>query len=427
MQENASLHKENPENSINIREELDKYFVHWKWIVVSLLFCIFIAYVYLRYAVPVYKASATILIKDDKKGGLQSELAAFSDLGLTTGLKSNVDNEIEIVKSRTVVENAIKSLGFNITYFADARVKEVELYKNKPVEFVFYNEKESFYNKSKVFEIGILNSTTFELNRDENSLGKHRFGDVINLNDSKLIVYNKSKEAIKSEVRFYVLVSNLKNVVQQYKSKLIVEPINKNSSVVQITCEDPVKEKAEDFINQIISIYNEDAIEDKKFISENTQNFIQDRLKIISVELGDVEKTAEQYKKYNNVTDIVSEASLYIQNSAIFEKELIETETQLRVVASMQDFMNKKGKDDLVPTNILPGDASSLSLIMQHNELVLQRNRLIKDGTLSNPIIQNLDSKIEETNKNINEAIARLKASLSIKKIDLQKIGRAHV
>ena len=156
MQEHPSLQKEKAETSINIREELDKYLVHWKWILLSLFICFLLAMVYLRYSIPQYKASSTILVKDDRKGGLQSELAAFSDLGLTTGLKSNVDNEIEIIKSRTVVEKAVKKLGFNIAYYANARVKEIELYNDKPLEFLFINEKEVFFEKSKVFEIKIL-------------------------------------------------------------------------------------------------------------------------------------------------------------------------------------------------------------------------------------------------------------------------------
>ena len=191
MQENTPLHKENAEASINIREELDKYLVHWKRILLSIIISFLLAMVYLRYSIPQYKASSTILVKDDRKGGLQSELAAFSDLGLTSGLKSNVDNEIEIIKSRTVVEKAVKKLGFNIGYYANARVKEVELYRDKPLEFLFFNEKEVFFEKSKVFEIQILNASTFQLFKDEQSVGKHKFGEKIKLEDSDLVVYNK--------------------------------------------------------------------------------------------------------------------------------------------------------------------------------------------------------------------------------------------
>jgi uncharacterized protein involved in exopolysaccharide biosynthesis len=192
---------------------------------------------------------------------------------------------------------------------------------------------------------------------------------------------------------------------------------------VALSINDPVREKAVDFLNTLIEVYNEDAVADKKFISENTLEFIQDRLQIITGELGDVEKDAEGFKKDNKVTDIVSEAGLYLQNSVEFEKSLIETETQLRIVKDMEDFMRQKGKWDLIPNNILSTtenrDASQF--IVEYNDLVIQRNRIVKDGMRANPVVMNLDQKIEGLNANIISNLSRIKAALSIRKDDLQK------
>jgi tyrosine-protein kinase Etk/Wzc len=173
MQENQPLLKQTSDNTINIREEIDKYLIFWKWFIISLLIAFVIAFVYLRYTVPQYKATATILVKDERKGTLQSELSAFSDLGLTSGLKNNVDNEIEIIKSRTIIEKAIKKLGFSITYLADANIKHVELYNDKPVEFVFFNTSDKFYETDNQYEFESKTATSFEIFKNQKSLGTH--------------------------------------------------------------------------------------------------------------------------------------------------------------------------------------------------------------------------------------------------------------
>ncbi len=185
-----------------------------------------------------------------------------------------------------------------------------------------------------------------------------------------------------------------------------------------LVIKDPLKEKAVDFLNMLIKVYNEDAIADKKFISENTLNFIQNRLKIISSELGDVEKDVEGFKKSNNITDIASQASLYLTSSVDFEKELINIETQLKIVNVMIDYLKTKGKWDLVPNNILVTADSKIAtdFIAQYNELVIQRNRIYKEGTPKNSFLINLEQKIEDINNNIIANLEQVKTSLSINK-----------
>ena len=149
MEDNNSLINNRQEESLDLRELAERYILEWKWFVFGILVCSILASLYLRYAIPIYSATATILVKDEKKGGLQSELAAFSDLGLMTGVKNNVDNEIEVIKSRRIIEKAVKKLGFNVTYISEGRVKAFEQYNDKPVEFSFYNVSDKFYTTQK--------------------------------------------------------------------------------------------------------------------------------------------------------------------------------------------------------------------------------------------------------------------------------------
>ena len=163
MQKYNQNFDEDLDQNINIREQLEKYLIHWKWFVLGVILSLFLAFLYLRYAVPVYNATSTILIKDDKKGGLASELSAFADLGMLGGGKSNVDNEIEVIKSRKLIKKTISELGLNIIYFNEGRIKDGEIYNNCPVKILFYNQDPNFYNELHHFRIVSTSSTSFEV------------------------------------------------------------------------------------------------------------------------------------------------------------------------------------------------------------------------------------------------------------------------
>ena len=131
------LHTPTLSSNFNLKEEIENYISHWKWFVVGVFVCFTVAYLYLRYTIPQYKATSTILVKDDRKGSMASELSAFSDLGLLSGVKSNVDNEIEVIKSRTLIASTIKDLELTTAYLNLGRVKSEELYKGSPIQIFF--------------------------------------------------------------------------------------------------------------------------------------------------------------------------------------------------------------------------------------------------------------------------------------------------
>ena len=422
MEKHSSL-KETPEdNNINIRELVDQYLVHWKWFVFALVTALICAFLYLRYTVPEYRTSAVIMVKDERKGGMQSEMTAFSDLGLMTGIKSNVDNEIEIIRSRTIVEKSIKKLNLNVSYFVEGRFKTVEVYKDKPIDISFFDQNEAFYKKPLTFTINSKGEDKFEvISASQASLGVFTYGNILRLENCRMIVTKGAlRENYKKNFSVIVKINTLRSVVQKYKNNIGIVPLGKNTSVVELTLTDPVRDKAEDLLDTVIEIYNQDAIDDKNFISKRTQEFIAGRLEIIAAELGDVERDAEGFKRSNRLTDIVSDAGIYLQNSVDFEKALIETETQLRVVSSMSEFMNTS-KSETIPSNIIPNDNTASALIGEHNQLVIDRDRILKGATPRNSVVINLNNKIEEIRANIIESLGRLSASLKIRKSDLEK------
>ena len=421
-------------DDFNIREALEKYFSYWRWFVLGVLVCLSMAYVYLRYATPQYKASTTILVKDDKKGGMLSELSAFSDMGLGNAMKSNLDNEVEILKSRTLVESTVKALELNISVFEKGRINTIDVYKNATIAVHFINLKQGFYDDQMYWEFVKLSEDTFELVdkneiKDPNnpavltSKKTFRFGEIIPTRSGDLIV-TKSLEKINPKKHegksIFIVVNPLDAVVKGYLSRLTVNPISKTSSVVEISMTDTNHKRAEIFLDKMIQIYNDDAAADKNFISENTSKFIADRLILITQELDGVEQDVESFKQSNSLTDIESEAKLFIEGSNEYNKKSVENEIQLNVVASMLDFLKKSTNADLLPANIISQQGEASELINSYNQLVLERNRILKSATVANPTVVALDQQILSLKGNVGESLRRMQSSLNIQKRNLK-------
>lgn len=419
------------ENDFDLKEFLNKYLIHWQWFALASCIGLLCAFLYLRYTIPQYQTTTTILVKDDKKGGMLSELSAFADLGMGGGMKSNLDNEIEILKSRTLVESTVEKLDLNTTLIIKGKISDREIYGDTPISVNFMDKSNGFYQSTIDLNFTELTPTSFELNdQAENDASKVILSTKNEFQYEKpimtkygVLIISKSGATTRGtdyeNKSIRILVSPLEDVVASFQGRLKVEPINKTSSVVSLSITDPVIKRAEDFLNNLTQIYNEDAAADKNFISENTSVFIANRLKLITQELDGVEQDVQSFKKANKLTDIESEAKLFIEGSNEYDKKGVETEIQLNVVSSMLNFMKKSTNSDLLPSNIIAGQGDASGLISSYNQLVLDRNRILKSATTANPSVIRLDQQISSLKNTVQSSLLRMQSNLNIQKRDL--------
>ncbi len=426
--ENNNTSSENLEQEFNLRAILDNYLAHWRWFLLGVIISLVIAFVYLRYSTPQYQATTTILVKDEKKGGMLSELSAFADMGLGAGIKSNVDNEIEILKSRTLIESTAKKLDLNISLIIKGKITNSEIFEKLPINLDFINKKDGFYDCKSTLKFFELTPKTFEITneiKDDTTkfiLGDKkifRYGDLIKTNYGDLIINkatNTHYEFKNGDKSITIVIKPLENVVESLRTRLKVTPLSKTSSVVELSIVDPVMKKSEVFLDNLVQIYNEDAVADKNFISENTSQFIANRLKLITQELDGVEQDVETFKKSNNLTDIESEAKLFIEGSSEYNKKSVESEIQLNVVNSLLAYMKKSTNSDLLPSNLIDGESDASGLINSYNQLVLDRNRILKSATEANPSVVKLDQELSSLKSNVYSSLARLQSNLNIQR-----------
>ncbi|WP_158847884.1 GumC family protein [Algibacter sp. L1A34] len=403
------------DEDINIRQKVEKYLYYWKWFVLGLFLALMSAYFYLRYTPNSYEVSTTILIDNEDGGGLPTELAAFEELGLGGGNSKNIENEMGILTSRSLMTRVVNKLELNISYFKEGNVINQEIYKDDlPFKTAFFIKDSTFFWRRTAFTVKILSDTKFELSHGEETPAvTHTYGEKIAITDGELIITPKQITEADINTVYIVSTAPIKDVANAYRNSIDVSLWNKKASILKLTLRSPVKIKAERILDELVLQYNKDAIEYKSLIGNNTNTFINERLELIEDDLRKVDKTAERFKSSNKLTDITVETGIVLQTNSEVGKEIIDLRTQLKLVDYVLENMNPDS-DNLIPENLGLNSNQVNSSTTQYNILLLERNRLMQSSGKNNPVLLNLNAQLSQLYNSINQGLANLKRSLTI-------------
>lgn len=418
--------KETETQEPTLRDQIEQYLRYWPWFVLFVILSLALSLVYLRYATPIYQTVATILIKDEKNSAL-SELAAFQDLGLTGNLsQSGFENEIQILRSKSLTERVVKELNLNIRYFREGNIINSELFENLPIRVTILTSPDSLIFPAQPFFISVISEREIELWEEEGEREKYRFGDRISLDFGEIMVTPDLEYLRRIDEEFYsyptkVEISSVPSTVAAYRRALQIEQLTEFSSVIQLSLNASNSKKSQAVLNELIRQYNQDAMEDRNMVSKNTAEFINGRLLIITKELDSVETGKVEFKQENRLTDIAVEGQLFLQNQSEFNKRQLEVEMQLELVRTMIDYVEKGDESDLLPTNLGIEKEGVAAAVNSYNQLVLERNRILGSSTEKNPIIVNLNEQISSVKSTVLASLNNAKTSLKIAKDDLNK------
>lgn len=218
---------------------------------------------------------------------------------------------------------------------------------------------------------------------------------------------------------------NMDGVVTDYQEKLQVALAGKGSTIIDITLEDASIPRAEDIINTLIAVYNEDVISDKNRIAVNTSEFINERLIIIEKELGNVDTEIESFKKENLLTDISSETGMYLQATSQYNTEELELENQLSLAKFIKEYLTDPHKNsDLIPANTGISDINIESQIREYNELLLRRDKLVGNSSSKNPVVMDMNNSLVAMKQTIIRAVDNLIVGLNLKRGNVRQRGQ---
>ena len=408
---------------INLRELLFKYLRNWYWFALSVILAFLVATIYLKKTEIKYQVKTTLLLRNEDQAGALPQLTMMENFGLS-GANKEVEDEIQVLSSQKLLKEVIDTLKIHAKYFEKDKLKYVEKYNDVPfrlnnerqladtmkrsVKFIVKEEDGKFFVKIK---IGKVYTGKFELNSIQETMdtpfGKFSFTQV-------------SKP--KKDSKFKITLQPIAEVIDEYSNKIKVATVNKQSNAIQISIVESNIEKAKDMLNNLVMLYNLDANSDKNIIATNTSNFINERLAIITDELFDVESNVENYKRAHSLTDLSSEAELYLKSADEYENKLTEYVIQLNMIKAVEAYVNNpKNEHNLIPTNIVTDDKSLPMAIQAYNTSVLDRMKLAKTAKEDNPVLILADEQIQALRSNVLASVSSVKSGLQIALNDLKR------
>lgn len=422
------------EDKINYQEILFKYIIHWPWFIVSVVVCLIAAWGYLYFQTPVYRISASIMIKDDKKGGGAGSAADLESLGLGGVITStqSMDNEIEVLRSKTILKEVVNNLELYITYYDEDEFPKKEMYKTSPVIVNLTAQEADKLPGAALIDMKLApeGSLDVSLKVGLNEYRRHfdKLPAVLPTNAGtfgfalKDSLANGHIEGQMDVRHISATVSQPFGVAKGYQWALSIVPTSKATSVAAVSLVNTNIQRGQDFINKLMEMYNRNTNNDKNEVAEKTREFINERIKIIDEELGSTEDKLEAFKRNAGLTDISSDAQLAVSGNAEYERKRVENGTQINLVRDLAQYMNNPSNEyEVLPGNIGLADNGLTTQIERYNELVAERKRLLRTSTESNPMIVNLDTSIRAMRANVLAAINGTLQGLLIVKADLDR------
>lgn len=408
------------DDQIVIKNLILKYLQYWKLFVICTFITVLSMTIYLRYTKNIYSIESKIKILDDSKGlNLPSDA-----LGFLSKSKVNLENEIEVIKSKKLLEPVVEDLNLNTKYFHQGKFINNELW-NIPIIIKVLENKNL---QSFAFNIEITNQG-YKIKTELQSIDLKGKYATATINNHKIqIIPNPDYDKASSEKEFYVTISPTANSVNILAKKIKVEVVGEDSDILAISIEDENSEKSKAVVNKVIQKFNEDGINDRQLISKTTVEFIQDRFKYLAQELDSIEDKKKQFKQSNNLSFIEADAALDIQKRAKSETELFKVETQLALSNLLKGAIDDKNGNTILPANLGLENEIINVLIGEYNTLVIERDKLYKTAGGQNPTVTGIDSKIGILRTNIKQSITtyskQLNITLSQQEKDLSNVNR---
>ena len=440
LQLEGAVQEQEEKSAIDFQLIYTNLILNWKWFVLSLIVCLGLGYLYLRYATPAYQASTKVLIKDDddskRRGSLGSSMIqSAANLGFMSN-SNGIDNEIEILSAHDLAQLAVHDMKIYVNYYHKSAFKDPLVYKeqevsvdldlphlkklNAPIKLSIEKEGTKYHVKG-TYNLPI-DAFSFEKETSEFEKTFDRLPATISTRVGTLtFTPSKIYKLEDGEVLKAVIVSP-EMAAKQYTKNLTVSQTSKTTTIAELVLNDENPQRALDYLNTLLKVYNRQANEDKNEIAYRTEQFINNRLQKINAELGNTEGQLESYKKRNKVIEMKLNATATIANSDAYAQKLQDANTQVELLNELGKYMNEPGnKYQPIPSNVGLTDESSTELINQYNKIALDRNNALHAASETSPTITPLTAQLDALTTSIKRAMRQAKLGMEIQRNSIAK------
>ena len=440
LQLEGAVQEQEEKSAIDFQLIYTNLILNWKWFVLSLIVCLSLGYLYLRYATPAYQASTKVLIKDDddskRRGSLGSSMIqSAANLGFMSN-SNGIDNEIEILSAHDLAQLAVHDMKIYVNYYHKSAFKDPLVYKeqevsvdldlphlkklNAPIKLSIEKEGTKYHVKG-TYNLPI-DAFSFEKETSEFEKTFDRLPATISTRVGTLtFTPSKIYKLEDGEVLKAVIVSP-EMAAKQYTKNLTVSQTSKTTTIAELVLNDENPQRALDYLNTLLKVYNRQANEDKNEIAYRTEQFINNRLQKINAELGNTEGQLESYKKRNKVIEMKLNATATIANSDAYAQKLQDANTQVELLNELGKYMNEPGnKYQPIPSNVGLTDESSTELINQYNKIALDRNNALHAASETSPTVTPLTAQLDALTTSIKRAMRQAKLGMEIQRNSIAK------
>lgn len=433
MEENKQLYdaapiateQEKSKNTIDFAAIYTTLILNWRWFLVSLAICLGSALIYLRYTTPIYRATAKMIVKEGDKNASRSAAAALNAGGIISNT-SGLDTELEILSSRSLAADAVRDLKLYVNYSSQGRFKDSPLYKNQPVTVDI--DPGHLENLQAPINLTITKKKekykvegTYFVNENNGSIsGPYKLDKTLNTLPATIgtragvLTFSPNPFGEEVDVEKVTIISP-DIAAYQYAGGLAALQGNKGASIITLAISDAIPQRAKDYLEQVVVSYNRQANEDKNEIATNTEAFINSRLEKISAELGSTEGELENFKKSHGMVELRMNAGNAVGSADAVEKELQKYDLQVELSRSLLEYMNDPAnKYQSLPSNVGLADGAATALIGRYNEIVLQRNRLLRSASEDSPTVKPLTAQLDDLVSSIIRAMVQGRRSMEI-------------
>ena len=410
------------QEEINIQGMIEPFLRKWQWFVLSVVMVLLLTFIFLKIKSPIYKISSTILIKEAKNsGGGKDDLAMglLGELSVFGGMGSNsVENELEILKSKKLMRDVVLKNNLQTTLYVRISLGKKEVYKDKsPLVVRIINENLEEKYPEKPIQLNIKGDAVELVSKELSNSLKTQFGREIKLPAVTFVIDKNKNFRPEKDLDYNHLEISLASIdsrVSKLQEEYSVNLADKKATVIALNINVENIEKGKDILNELVKSYNADAIEDKDITTKKTLEFIDERIKLISEELGQVENKKQDFKQKNKLSDIDTEVKLGLETNADARKKQLEVETQMNINKALLNSVVHLNGNSLLPINTGVESAEINTGIDAYNRLVLEKNRLLENATDQHPAVAELNKQIQELKRNIINTLNKNKQSLEI-------------
>lgn len=419
-------------SSFNVKAMLTTFLLNWKWFAFSIILFVGLAVLYLRYTTPIYQASAKLLIKDNGSNNQsrRNSIMSTANLGTVSNTMS-IDNELELLKTKSIAQQAVRDLKLYVSYEQKGRMRNVPIYKTQSVSVDI-----------DPGHLENLNSPiSLEITREGNGyhvLGTYNYVSAADPSKSKLYGIDKKISQLPTTINtkvgtlsfspngmtpmmdgttLLVKVSSPKMAAGRFAGSLFATQKSETTTIVNLLLSDAVPGRAIDYLRQLVVCYNRQANDDKNEIAIRTEEFINGRIEKISAELGETEGALETYKKRNNMVELSSSAGQALAHQDSYNQKIVEADMQMDLLNSINNYIDRpENKYQTLPSNVGLTDGTANSLISKYNEVVLERNRMLQSASENSPVVVPLTAQLDDLTASIKSAMNQAKRDMNIQR-----------